>query len=276
MSAAGEPSPTERRTRRMTVGWFIVLAYVFSWSFWLPLAVTGAVVVAGTGWPSHLPGLLGPALAAVVVTGVFRGTGGLRELWSRVTRWRVDFRWYVLVVGTAALAGVAWILSPGWTTEDFLRFSGAPSLTPVLLVLYVLVVNGFGEEIGWRGLLAEHLLDTRSTLSTALVVGGVWAGWHLPLFWIVGNFRDLSPAGVTGWCVGILCGSVFLTWMYRSARHSVLIVALWHTAYNFTTATTATAGTFAAVVSTAVIIAAVVIAAVPASRRSPREESTSG
>ena len=88
-----------------------------------------------------------------------------------------------------------------------------------------------------------------------------------PRFWVVDNFRDFGVGGTIGWVVAIGFGSVFLTWLYASANHSILIVALWHTAYNFTTATEASAGVAAAVASTAVIIASAVILRRPSSWR---------
>ena len=50
------------------VATFFVLAYALSWACLIPLVVTGSVVTAGTGWPTHFPALLGPLVAAVVVT----------------------------------------------------------------------------------------------------------------------------------------------------------------------------------------------------------------
>ena len=113
------------------------------------------------------------------------------------------------------------------------------------------------------------MLTEHSRAITALIVWVVWAGWHLPLFWIVASFRDFGPAGTVGWVVGIGFGSVFLTWLYQSADRSILIVALWHSVYNFTTATRATAGAAAAVASTAVIVTSVVILCLPGSWRRP-------
>ena len=62
-----------------------------------------------------------------------------------------------------------------------------------------------------------------------------------------------------GWVLGLLAGSVVLTRLYVGSGRSVLLVALWHTAFNFTTATTATQGLSAAITSTAVVVAAVVV-----------------
>jgi uncharacterized protein len=250
--------------------WFTALAYLFSWMWWIPMAVSGTVVEPGQGWPTHLPGLLGPALAAVLVTAVADGRPGLADLWARIVRWRVGWVWYVIVAATAALALlplVAGSAAPG----DLAVYSGAP-VTGLAVLVYVLLVNGFGEEIGWRGFLADHLLDRMSRGSTSLIVWVVWAFWHLPLFWIVGNFRDLGVGGTIGWIVGIGFGSVLLTWMYQSAGRSILIVALWHTAYNMATATKASAGMAAAVASTVVIVASLTILIRPSSWRRPGAE----
>lgn len=251
---------------RATIVWYVVAAYVVSWSWWIPMAVRGDVVDPGDGWPTHLPGLAGPALAGIVVTAATEGRPGLADLLSRVLRWRVRPIWYVLIAGTALLSLVAVAL--GAAAGDVLRYSGAPSLG-VVTVAYVIVVNGFGEEIGWRGVLAEHLLRRTSRGRTALIVWAVWAPWHLPLFWIVGNFRDFGVAGALGWVIGIGFGSLFLTWLYQSASHSVLIVALWHVAYNFATATEAGSGLPAAVATVAVVVASVVILRRPSTWRAP-------
>jgi hypothetical protein len=83
---------------------YVVLAYALSWAWWIPMALRGDVVHPGVGWPTHLPGLAGPAVAAVVVTALVDGTAGLRDLGARLVRWRVGWRWWLLVLGTGALA----------------------------------------------------------------------------------------------------------------------------------------------------------------------------
>ena len=57
----------------------------------------------------------------------------------------------------------------------------------------------------------------------------VWAGWHLPLFWLADSFRSFGPL-LLGWFVGLMAASVVLAHLYRAGRHSILLVACWHTA----------------------------------------------
>lgn len=238
--------------------WFVVLAYAFSWSWWIPLAISGTIVDQGQGWPTHLIGLMGPTFAAVIVTGFAEGRAGLVDLGSRIVRWRVNWIWYAVIAATAALAAIPLITKSSLRAADVVLYSGAPS-AGVAVVLYVLVVNGFGEEIGWRGFLADRLLHKTSRGRTALIVWPIWGLWHLPLFWIVDSFRDFGVGGTVGWVIGIGFGSVFLTWLYSSADRSIVIVALWHSAYNFASATKASSGLAAAIATTAVIVASVII-----------------
>jgi len=241
---------------------FVALTFLFSWSYWVPMALRGQVTRPGVGWPTHLPGLMGPAFAAVVVTLGWQGTGALRDLGRRAVRWRGVGRWWWSVPAVLALGalGVAISAATGNPVDlgGLAEYSGAPVISVVLLFGYVLVINGYGEELGWRGLLADALVDRVGEVRAALLVTVVWATWHLPLFWVVEGFRSMGWASI-GWLLGLLAGSVVLTRLYIGSGRSVLLVALWHTAFNFTTATTATQGLSAAITSTAVVVAAVVV-----------------
>ena len=237
---------------------YVVLAYVLGWSWCVPLAVRGDVVRMGVGWPTHLPALVGPALAAIVVTAMVDGRAGLRDLWIRGTRWRVGWRWWALVAGTLSLAlvGVIVPLMTGGelpSLDGFTRYSGIGAITPLGVIAVALLANGFGEETGWRGFAADRLLRDHSFRWTALVVAVAWGGWHLPFFWMVAGFRGMGPLAV-GWAVGLAAGSVVLTWLYREGHRSVLLVAAWHTAFNLTSATEAT-GAVAGTVTSLVVIA---------------------
>lgn len=240
---------------------FFVLAYALSWSYWIPMAVQGDVVTAGYGWPTHLLGLLGPALAALIVTSLTAGRHGLADLVRRMGRWRSPGRWWLVVVATLALAPLAVVVPlatggdvPAW--QDFFRYTGIGMIGPLGVVLVALLVNGFGEETGWRGFAVEHLMRSHSLTWTALVVSLGWAGWHLPMFFIVDSFRQMGPLAL-GWLVGLVAGSVVLTYLYVRGGRSILFVAVWHTAFNLTSATAAMGAVVGTVTSIAVIVWAV-------------------
>jgi uncharacterized protein len=245
--------------RRHPITSFLVLAYTLSWACWLPLALRGAVVQQGDPWPTHMIGLLGPAAAAVLVTAAADGPRGLRDLWGRTHRWRVPPVWYVVCASTLALGlAVSMLTDANSRWANAASYSGAPNLGLLLTFVLVLLVNGFGEETGWRGFLADRLLPRHGLVVTSLMVAVGWGLWHLPLFFLVESFRGLGLA-LVGWSFGLACGSLVLTWMYDKAGRSILVVALWHTSYNFASGTALMDGLPAIVTSTAVMILAAAI-----------------
>jgi len=254
------------RTRPLAT--FLVLAFTLSWTAWLPLVVNGAHVRQADGWPTHLPGLVGPAAAALITLALADGRAGVDRWLRGIAAWRVPTWCYLLVAATLAV-GLLCALVQNGNLAGVSAYSGTPDLGFLLTFVLVLVVNGVGEEAGWRGFLVDRLLARHGLVRTAASVAVAWALWHLPLFLFLDSFRGLGVA-LVGWVVGLFCGSVVLTWLYASSGRSILLVALWHTAYNFTSGTAATGGLPAAVTSTAVIVAAAFLVARAHDRR-PRQ-----
>ena len=245
---------------RARLGGYALVAYLLSWACWLPLALTHRVVHVG-GWPTHLPGLLGPAAAAFALTALTLGRTGLRDLAARVLRWRIGWWWLVALSPVAllglGLAGNALTGTPAHG-PDLWRINGFPTWGPVGVLALLLVVNGLGEETGWRGYLQPALQRRVRPLTAMLIVALVWAGWHAPLFAILEGYRGFTPLTLIGFLIGLASGAVVLGWLYNRTG-SVLAVAVWHATYNLAAATVAARGLIAALSTTAVIGAAVIL-----------------
>jgi hypothetical protein len=69
---------------------FFVLAYGLTWPV-IPLVSVSPLL--------GLPGLFGPALAAIIVASLAEGKSGLKNLLSRLMRWRLGARWYAVALG---------------------------------------------------------------------------------------------------------------------------------------------------------------------------------
>ncbi|HEY2190965.1 MAG TPA: CPBP family intramembrane glutamic endopeptidase, partial [Actinomycetospora sp.] len=99
-------------------------------------------------------------------------------------RWRVGVRWYAV-----ALVGVPLIMLLGTMVYAMARPSfsvlGGPSYLLTYVVTFV-AVTFFGgplfEEVGWRGFALPRMRRSLGPLLASLVLGVLWAAWHLPEF----------------------------------------------------------------------------------------------
>jgi membrane protease YdiL (CAAX protease family) len=252
---------------------FVALAYLLSWSWWIPVALGGGVVRGGDPWPTHMPGLLGPLLAAVAVTAAVGGRPALTRYGRRLLRWRGGWRTALLVASPLVMLAAGLLAArlegrtaPRWA--DLFVISGLPAAALPMLAGLVLL-NGFGEEGGWRGFAQEQLQRRHGPVRAALLTALAWAGWHAPLFVILASFRGFSAALLPGYFLGMLAGALVLAYVYNAAGGSVAAAAGWHVAYNLSSASAAAAGTVAAVSTTVVMCwaAALLVAGYRANRR---------
>ena len=244
---------------------YFVLAYAFSWLIWLPLAASvNGLISTRLPLTLHYLTAYGPLLAAIVTTWLTSGDPGLRALWARVLHWRVGVGWLLF----AAFSPVAlWLVSalvlgaigapaPDWRQLGIVNF--LPDLGVFAWLLWLLN-SGLGEEVGWRGFALPHLQSGRSALTASLILGVVWAGWHLPAFFILPNYRALGLILFPGFMLGVICGAIVYTWLYNSTQGSVLTAILFHGAFNFVTASKGGEGLVAAILSTVIVVWAIVV-----------------
>src|SRR5919112_2062854 len=166
---------------------FFVLAYALSW--W-PIAFYAAGLS-----PSPIISF-GPFLAALVVLAATQGKTGVMGLLRRIVRWRVGLRWYAValllpVVVTAAAAALN------------------------VLLLGAKASFSVAELGGLTGLFSTFAL---------LLLGVVWAFWHLPLF-ITGQAQWSDIVFIIVW-------TITFTWVFNNAEGRVLIVVLMHNMNN--------------------------------------------
>jgi uncharacterized protein len=104
-----------RSLRLHPLALFFVLAFGITWVVWVPRAAGAGLGVLGQVWT------WAPAMAALLAAALTGGGAAVRELGARLVRWRVGWKWYVVVLlGPAvfplAVAGVYVLLGGSWAT----------------------------------------------------------------------------------------------------------------------------------------------------------------
>ncbi len=222
---------------------FVALTGLLSAPFYALVIASGHLSGAGGAYVSGL--MWCPGLAALLTA---RLTGYSLTGWTWPRR-----RWlliaYLLPLGYAATAySLVWLSGAGhFPDASYVASSreslGLPGLTDSAVIWVSLVLFGLtgmvqgtaralGEEIGWRGYLTPLLLERFGFLPASLLVGVIWASWHIPIL-VFADYRSASPLWIAlpSFTVLLLGLSVILTWL-RSSSDSLWPAALLHASHN--------------------------------------------
>jgi len=208
--------------RRYPLVAFFVLAFALSWWPW--------ILYAFDLLPNPIVGF-GPFLAALVVLAVTEGKSGVTGLLRRMVRWRVGLQWYAAalllpIVVTLAAAALNIYLLGAQRTSTAADLGGWSSLLQTFF-LWLLIpgLAGTWEEPGFRGYALPRLQFRYTALVASLILGVLWAFWHLP-FVVVGEDTWIDAILFT------IEWSIVYTWLFNNAKGSVLIVMLFHNMNN--------------------------------------------
>ncbi|MCU0551365.1 MAG: CPBP family intramembrane metalloprotease [Leptolyngbya sp. Prado105] len=210
-----------------------VITFVWSWFFWLISTLLRSQ-------DSLIPGLIGaiatfgPTVGAIVVTGKQSGRAGIRTLLRRGFQWRSSWQWCLILFFVAIplllLSALAIHLALGGATPPrFPPFDHA-WLVALNFILVLILGGPLGEEFGWRGFLLPTLQARMTPLIASIWIGVVWAGWHLPLFFIPGQLQQQFPFPL--FLINTVGLSILFTWVYNNTQGSVLSAIVLHTAVN--------------------------------------------
>jgi CAAX protease family protein len=210
---------------------FVSLTYALTWACWLPVVTDRIAFRSSFGSFLWLAGVFAPSLVALVLT--FRRQQGIgtRKLLSRIFHWRVGARWYVfallyMVAVKLVVAIVYRAMLGAWP-----HFGNERAIV-LLAATLVSTPAQFGEEVGWRGYALPRLGERFGFARASVIVGVIWACWHLPQFFLSGadTFRQSFPI----WALEIIALSVAITWVYVHTEGSLLLAMLMHAAINNT------------------------------------------
>ena len=242
---------------------YFTLAFAITWTIWLPLVLQTQFGVAVPLLPyQHYLGSYGPLIAAMLTTLFFEGWQGVLAFLAQIFRVVRQPKWYAFAIGTPILgfvfaAAVNMLFAGYW--PDFDQLDVTPKLPGFNLLqawLFWIFTFGVGEEAGWRGFVLQEMQKIWKPVPASLLLGGIWALWHIPAFFYDKQYMAMEFTQIAGWLLAVLYGAVVFGWIRNATGGSVLIVALWHGTFDALIAGKAAVGIIPAVMSILVIVLA--------------------
>ena len=207
---------------------FFVLTYAVMWSCFIPVAA-GIPAYAPLGAVLLLLGTFAPSLAAVWLTARAEGDSGLRALLGGVLRWRVAAGWYLFALAYIPAIKLTVALVHRLATGAWPRFGDEPWYGILAAIAFSTPFQA-GEEIGWRGYALPRLATRFGLARASVLLGFIWAAWHLPQFFI--PEVDTYGQSFFVYALQVTALSVAIAWLYARTNGSLLLVMLLHSAVN--------------------------------------------
>jgi uncharacterized protein len=220
-----ERKGTMKGLKRYPLVVFFFLAFVLPWFVW------GTTIAQDRGMLSfHIPqslafwiGLTSATYLAAALTG---GVPAIKDLLSRLIRWRVNPIWYIAaltITGILSLLAIGIHLGLGGSVQIGESLS-LKALAPSLL--FQIFFFWLTEETAWRGFALPRLQAKYNAFTASLILGTLWGLWHIPLVFIPGSFQSTVP--FIGFVLSAIATSVLMTWLFNHSKGSVLVAAVFH------------------------------------------------
>ncbi|KAA2260093.1 CPBP family intramembrane metalloprotease [Solihabitans fulvus] len=249
--------------QRSGLALYFAVTFATTWALWLVAIVLGAP--GGPSSPIVVLGAFGPAIGAIVVRirrAVRRQPAPARtvplRLWPRLL-----LVLPMLVLTSATVLGGALLAS--LLGGPAVSLTGGQTLIttvggPVPFVISMLIAGPLAEEPGWRGTAYPRMRASMGRIPAALLLGVVWAVWHVPLFFIPGTVQ--ATLGLFSWSglafmVSVIPMALLTGYAYERAGVAASIAV--HFAGNVTLALLSVSSP----VTQAFIVAVQVIVAIP-------------
>ena len=210
---------------------FFALSFVLTWGIAALLILFYDQIVSifgeiGYTNPLFILAVYSPGFAGMFLVWRHYGLKGLGSFFKRLTLWRASIKWWLFLILGVPLIFYAGAALKGTISDPF-PFSPWYQLLPALaLALFI----GPIEEFGWRGLALPLLQRRFAPFWASLILGIIWAVWHIPAFLIGGTPQ--SAWSFLPYFIGVIAISIMLTPMFNAARGSLLVAVLFHFQMN--------------------------------------------
>ena len=230
ISGIAEPRPKHKSSKPRWI------AFVLSWLISAPIIILHAKNNLGVeSVPAYIAFGIMAFFPAWVLSSVYARTPGIRKLFSTLLKPRGPAIWYLVIfLIFPGFILLAFYITPllGGESQFFLADLGIKGAAVFLFLEFskgFVLTGGINEESGWRGFAIPRLQARYPVIVAGLIVGYLWAFWHLPY--------DIGEGVPTAW---ILQNRLFwtplfgiiMTWLYNRTNGSLLAPALFHPAMN--------------------------------------------
>ena len=171
-----------------------------------------------------------PSIVGIMLTAKYEGREGVKKLFKQSIKVKIGYKAFIAIIIIAVYFAVSLILTAKLTNSDF-NYSQFWIQLPTIIPLIIL--GPLSEEYGWRGFAIKRLLKCTNANLASLIIGIVWALWHLPLFYMLGSSQYEMNMPFLVFLVSVVGTSFIYTYFYTRTKASIFSAILLHWLYTY-------------------------------------------
>jgi uncharacterized protein len=216
---------------------FFIVTFLWSWLIWMPLVLAGFGVLnidknllSVITYPIIIVGAFGPAAGAIYSIKTLEGNKAVKLFLKSFLSLKFSWKLWVAIFLIIGLTNII-----AWYVPELFGYARIPMLLPNAYIfplywLIMVLLGGGQEEIGWRGYIMPFLESKYGLWIGNIILGFIWAGWHIPLWFIPGATQTYMP--FIAFVIGLTGLSFFLSWVIKRSNGRPISGLIAHGAFN--------------------------------------------
>lgn len=134
--------------------------------------------------------------------------------------------WFIPIIFLMpAIATISYFSA--YPLPDNFNLSNYPFIS-IIVFLSIYFIGAIGEELGWSGYASEPLQIKYGSLKASLILGVVWAIWHIIPYVEMGK-----PARwILFQCLSTVLLRIVMFWIFNNTNKSIFAMILFHSMIN--------------------------------------------
>jgi uncharacterized protein len=199
---------------------FFLITFIWSWVIWTPLVLGSTKIIPVSASllsiltiPVIMLGVFGPLAGALFVLHKEQGKGSSGKYLRRFLDLHLGWKAYIFpIIIFGGSTFIAWFL-PELFGEKRLSMLLPSIWTFIPYLLFMILLGGGQEEFGWRGYALPILEKKFGIWFANMILGIIWASWHIPLWFITGTSQTYMNFG--GFLLLMVGYSFILSWILK-------------------------------------------------------------
>jgi uncharacterized protein len=199
---------------------FFLFTFIWSWIWWTPLVLGSLKIIPVSEkllsiltLPIIIVGVFGPLAGALFVLHREKGKGSSKIYLRSFLDFHLGWKGYIIpIIIFGCSTFIAWFL-PELFGEKRLPMLLPAIWTFIPYLLIMILLGGGQEEFGWRAYALPILENKFGIWSANIILGIIWAFWHIPLWFIKGTSQTYMNFG--GFILLMVGYSFILSWIRK-------------------------------------------------------------